>query len=258
MKNYLYLSLVPESLIASMLPPEEFGVYYAVGNKKRTRGQALFFEVDPAKLDQTAFPMEDIEKRCRPHEDGRPKHSVYLSIYRVLEHVPLEALMKMYLVTEDGRVLGLDSKPFVPSDKDSLHFYQELCPVTPRIVSKLDPAAFTKFITDRNQPVSVPRIAFVELILRDLRRDPNTADVDDLPYINIEHLRDCLRDLRNEFSKPTKTVIRQGHDLLYRTIRGGFYIGDQTGLKYYPMPSRTELDSTHYTWWRSALASFGQ
>ena len=38
MEIYLYLSIVPEALIASMLPPEEFGKYYAVGNKKRTRG----------------------------------------------------------------------------------------------------------------------------------------------------------------------------------------------------------------------------
>lgn len=258
MKTYLYLSLVPESLIASMLPPEDFGKYYAVGNKKRTRGQAIFFEVDPARLDRKAFPLDDIEKQCRPHEDGRPKNSLYLSIYRVLEHVPIGALKKLYLVTEDGRVLGLDAQPYVASETPELRLYQELCPVTPRVVSKLDPAAFTKFITDRNQPISVPRIVFVELILRDLRRDPDTPNVDELPYLNIEHLRDCLRELRNEFSKPTKTVIRQGHDLLYRTIRGGFYVGDQTDLKYYAMPSREELDSTHYVWWRSALASFGQ
>ncbi len=258
MKTYLYLSLVPESLIASMLPPEGFGSYYAVGNKKRTRGQALFFEVDPSLLDEESFPMEEIEKGCRPHEDGRPKNSLYLSIYRALEHVPTSALKRLYLVTEDGRVLGLDPKPHVPSETPELHLYQELCPVTPRVVSKLDPDAFTKFITDRNQPVSVPRIVFTELILRDLRRDPDTPNIDELPYLNIEHLRDCLRELRNEYSKPTKTVIRQGGDLLYRTIRGGFYAGDQTGLKYFPMPTREELDSTHYVWWRSALASFGR
>lgn len=258
MKTYLYLSLVPESLIASMLSPEDFGKYYAVGNKKRTRGQAIFFEVDPEQVDQAFFPMGEIAKRCRPHEDGRPKHSLYLSIYRVLEHVPIAALKKLYLVTEDGRVLGLDSQPYEPSHTPALRLYQELCPVNPRVVSKLDPADFAKFITDRHQPISVPRIVFVELILRDLRRDPDTPDIDELPYLNLEHLRDCLRELRNEFSKSTKTVIRHGHDLLYRTIRGGFYVGDQKGLKYYPMPSREELDSVHYAWWRSALAAFGQ
>jgi len=33
METYLYLSLIPESLIASQLAPEEFGNYYAVGTR---------------------------------------------------------------------------------------------------------------------------------------------------------------------------------------------------------------------------------
>ena len=43
MSVYLYLSLIPEALIASMLPPLDFGTYLAIGTKKRTRGQAMFF-----------------------------------------------------------------------------------------------------------------------------------------------------------------------------------------------------------------------
>ena len=54
MEKYLYLSLIPESLIASQLPPEEFGNYYAVGTRKRSRGQAIFFEVEPG------FPSDGI------------------------------------------------------------------------------------------------------------------------------------------------------------------------------------------------------
>ena len=34
---HLYLSLIPEALIASMLTPEEFGVYYAVGTANKSR-----------------------------------------------------------------------------------------------------------------------------------------------------------------------------------------------------------------------------
>ena len=49
MKIHYYLSLIPDSLIASMLPPEEFGSYYALGSHKRSRGQAIFFEIDPDK-----------------------------------------------------------------------------------------------------------------------------------------------------------------------------------------------------------------
>ena len=42
MTIHFYLSLIPEALIASMLSPEEFGNYYAVGSKKKSRGQAMF------------------------------------------------------------------------------------------------------------------------------------------------------------------------------------------------------------------------
>jgi hypothetical protein len=34
---HLYLSMIPEALIASMLTPEEFGVYYALGTAKKSR-----------------------------------------------------------------------------------------------------------------------------------------------------------------------------------------------------------------------------
>ena len=43
--THLYLSLIPQGLIASMLGPEEFGAYYAVGSNVHSRGEAIFFEV---------------------------------------------------------------------------------------------------------------------------------------------------------------------------------------------------------------------
>ncbi|MDZ7762847.1 MAG: hypothetical protein U5K00_00250 [Melioribacteraceae bacterium] len=105
MKKYVYLSLTPEALIASMLPPHDFGTYMAVGTKKRTRGQAIFFEVDQDKLN-SHFPLDLIEKRCVPQENGKPKRSVYLSIYRVLEHTPLDALKNLYLTTDERQGIG--------------------------------------------------------------------------------------------------------------------------------------------------------
>lgn len=43
-------TMAPEALIASILAPEQFGKYMAVGTKKRTCGQAYFFEVSPDKI----------------------------------------------------------------------------------------------------------------------------------------------------------------------------------------------------------------
>ncbi len=253
MQKYLYLSLMPEALIASMLPPEEFGNYLAIGTKKRTRGQAIFFEVDP-NFQSDYFNLSEIETRCIPHPDGKPKSSVYLSIYRVLENIPLSNLKNLYLVTDDGKVLGLEKAEYVETSKDELHLYQQLCPVTPQIAARYNPSHFMKFVTNRNQPVSVPKLVFVELILDELANDPKNASADNLPYLNIDHLRDCLSGLRQESNKYTKTVIRylQG-DILYRTCKNGIFVGDQESILYYHFPNKEELLSKYYSWYRSAL-----
>ena len=258
MPTHMYLSLIPEALVGSMLPPEEFGLYFAVGSSKRSSGQALFFSVDPTKLSAKTFPLSQMEERCVPHPDGSPKNSIYLSIYRTLEHVPTSALTALHLATDDGRVLTIKPEPFVPDEEVRSHLYQEFCPVTPRVVSQLDPAEFVGFITNPDQPINVPRIVFAELTLGELKNDPDSPKIDNLPYPNIGHLRDCLRDLNSGPGKPTKTVLRQmNQQMLFRTVRNGFFVGDQEGIVAFPMPSSDALEREHFAWWRSAQMSFG-
>ncbi|TVR53818.1 MAG: hypothetical protein EA425_03030 [Puniceicoccaceae bacterium] len=257
MKTYLYLNLIPEALVASHLAPTEFGPYLATGTKKRTRGQAIFFEVDPAVENGVASARE-AEDLCRPHEDGSPRRSTYLGIYRILERVPLAALGRLFLTTDDGRVLPLEKGAYQPEPGRSFHLYQEFCPVKPRVVSSLAPSEFVKRITDPKEKVSVPRIVFAEMKLEELAIDPEAPEVENLPYPNLEHLRDCLRELSRKQGKPTKTVVRHiQQDILFRTIRGGFFVGDAGGLLHYPMPPIEDLESKHYAWWRSALMTFG-
>lgn len=252
MKRYLYLSLTPEALISSMLSPEDFGSYLATGTKKRTRGQALFFEVD---MDAVAniVPMDYIEQRCVLQEGGRPKSSVYLSIYRVLENIPLSALKSLYLTTDDGRVLELKQGKYGGDKSGELHLYQELAPVNPRIASTLAPDQFLKEMTGGKQKVSLPKLVFVELKLNGLAVDAENAPLKDLPYPNLDHLRDCLMILKTEPGKTKKTIIRFfNRDLLFRTIKNGFFVGDKDQILYYPFPSVEELENKHYAWWRSA------
>jgi len=257
MKIYYYLSLIPESLIASMLPPEEFGNYYALGSHKRSRGQAIFFEVDP-ELAGEAIDHEVVRTRCVPHEDGSPRKSTYLKIYRALETVPLTALKRLYLTTDDGRTLAIEPSPYVPEADRPLHLYQEICPVDPRVVSKLNPIDFCKKLTSPKGPVYVPRIVFVEMKLEELALNPDAPKVENLPYANLDHLRDCLRELSHTYAKPNKTVIRHmKQDFLFRTIRGGFYVGDQESFLYFPLPGKEDLETIHYAWWRSALSGYG-
>jgi len=264
MKTYLYLSLIPESLIASQLPPDDFGSYYAVGPQNRARGQALFFELDP-DFRGGDFKMEDVERRCAPHPDGKPRRSVYLSIYRVLERLPLSALGRLHLVTGDGRVLPLERGALPASgvqeagdSPERHHLYQEICPVSPRIVSRLDPARFAANITNPDNAVSVDALVFCELALGPLASDPDASDVGHLPYSNIDHLRDCLKELRAKPSKVSKTVNRGLQtDFLYRTVEGGFYVANREGLLHYPMPEPERLERERFAWWRSAQSAFG-
>ena len=251
MKTYLYFSTMPEALVASMLPPKEFGQYLAVGTKKRARGQAMFFDLAP-DFESDAFDLSSVPKRCVPHPDGRPKHSVYLAIYRVLERLPLDALRSLWLVTPDGRVLELKPSSSLPSSFPcKYHLYKEICPVHPLIVSTLPPDRFCRFITDPSRPIYVPRLCFVDLDLGGLADDPQNGEAANLPYREIDHLRDCLLELDDE--KHTKTVDRiHGTEFPARCVKSGFFVGGGDEVLYYPFPSREELETTYYEWWRSA------
>lgn len=252
MAVHLYLSLIPEALIASMLTPEEFGAYYAVGTQKKSRGQAIFFEVDP-KFRGEGFRVEEGVARCVPHEDGSPKRSVYISIYRVLENVPIHALQQLYLTTQDGRTLSLDSESKIPADGNGLHLYREVAPVPPLVVSSLGPKAFYELIVkDPDALVKIPAVCFAELRLGNLASDPQYGDIGDLPYRNMEHLRGCLMDLRTK-QVDTKMVDRlPTNGIPYRTIKNGFFVGNEKKLLYFPLPDERELVEKYYRWWRSA------
>jgi hypothetical protein len=252
MDVHLYLSMIPEALIASMLTPEEFGVYYALGSSKKSRGQAIFFEVDPT-FRHDYFRIDAGFERCVPHEDGSPKASIYISVYRVLEHMALDALLKLYLVTKDGRGLGLSSSDELPEDTDGLHLYQEIAPVHPLVASTLGPRGFYDLIVrSPTSLLSLPAICFVELRLDQMAQDPERALVGDLPYSNIGHLRQCLIALKTK-RVHTKMVNRtQPATFSYRTIKSGVFVGNRDQLLYFPFPSRETLRSEHYRWWRSA------
>lgn len=252
MTVHLYLSLVPEALIASMLTPEEFGSYYAVGTKKKSSGQALFFEVDP-DFRSKYFRINEGISRCVPHEDGTPKASIYISVYRVLEHVSIEALKKLYVVTQDGRTLGLDPAEKLPELDEGLHLYKEIAPVSPLVASRLNPVEFYDLIVKNpTSLVTLPAIFFAELRLDELASDPEMGQVGDLPYSNMDHLREVLMDLK---TKPvaTKMVDRASPaTFAYRTVKNGFFVGNESDFAYFPMPSSDELRKDHYRWWRSA------
>jgi hypothetical protein len=252
MSKYVYLTSNPEALVASMLPPEAFGLYLSTGTKKRNRGQAIYFEVDLDKIAHL-IDMDSLNKRCVVKPDGKPKSSVYLSVYKVLENIPLNALRSLYLSTDHGSVLELKKITYDLSGepKDALHLYQELCPVNPMVASSLPPSVFLKKLTDGSIPIVLPKLFFVELKLDELALNPLSGSAEALPYQNIGHLRDCLEIIRGEHEKHMKTVNRIfSGELLYRTIHTGFYVGSKSEILYYPYPKMNELEKINYNFFR--------
>ena len=253
MSKYIYLTCTPEALVASMLPPKGFGLYLSTGTKKRNRSQVMFFEVELSKI-ENLIDMASLNRRCVAKEDGSPKSSVYLSVYRVLETIPTSALKSLYLTTDHGHVLELKRADYDKSQEpqNALHLYQELCPVTPLVASGLPPSVFLKKLTDGSTPIVLPKLFFVELKLGDLATNPLSGSAEHLPYSNIGHLRDCLEILKGEYEKHMKTVQRiYSGLLLYRTISTGFYVGARDDIVFYPYPTMAELENINYEFFRA-------
>ena len=259
MDVHLYFSLIPEALIASNLPPEKFGQYYSTGSSYKSKGQSMFFEVAP-NFRSSFFDMETAIGRCVPAADGTPKHSVYISVYRVLEHLPISALGKLYLTTAYGHTLGLERGQEVPPDDQySLHLYQDLVPANSLVVSNLDPTRFYQSVTTHPMKfIRFPGLFFVELELGELANDPENGQVGDLPYSFIHHLREALLELKPPAgtipsTKETKMVHRvHSLEFPYRMVKHGFYVGNGQDIAYYPMLAHHELRDNHNQWWRSA------
>jgi len=254
MDTYLYLSLIPEALIYSQLPPDLFGKYLAIGDKKLTRGPAIFFALDPG-FTSDKFQLDKAKAKCFPHPDGSPRRSSYVSVYNVLSNVPIDVLGNLYLTTKDGVTLELMPTRESPEPRKGFHLYQEICPVFPKVASPLAPQAFARYVTNPENPVCLPRMVFCDLRLDGMATDPEKSSASNLPYNDMNHLRECLTSLKYKTNKMTKIVHRDlNKNLIYPVIDAGFYVGDQEDFLYYPFPVEDDLEGKYHRWWSSATS----
>lgn len=253
MSIYYYLSVYPlESLIASQLDPEQFGHYMAMGRKNGSYERMMFIEVEGEF--GKYFDWDYAKERCVAHPDGRPKHSVWLSVYRSLEHVELDRLKSLYLTTKDGRTLELKRGEYQPPETArNFYVYQELSPIRPLVVSTLDPRQFSQYMTDPNNKVSVPKLVFSDLKVVDLENYEQTGNIGAAYDKNVEHLKECIHDVTTQSEKPNKNVERSVSSFSYQIIDNGVYVGEGANIVEYQMPSIDEIRRNHYPWGRSAM-----
>lgn len=254
MAIHYYMTVFPmEALIASELEPGNFASYMALGDRKAAAEQLMFIEVNGDFGD--FFDWDYAAKKCVPHSDGRPKSSLYLGVYRVLENVPLSALGSLYLVTKDGRSLVLDKTEYqAPQNWMGYALYREYCPMSPLAVSTLDPKNYGEHMTNEKSKVHVPAIFFADLKLGDPDNIENSGNVGQIYDKNREHLSSCVHALQDGKGKMTKIVDRSNYNSsFYQIVDNGLYFANQEGVAMYPMPGRDELKKIDYDWGRSAL-----
>jgi hypothetical protein len=251
--NY-YLSVFPvEALIASQLEPDQFGAYMATGSKKGSAEQLIFMNIEGNFGDE--FDWVYAEEKCVAHPNGNPKHSVYLSVYRTLEKIPLEKLGAMYLTTRDGRVLQLERDEYRESINGRKYYiYHELCPVTPVIASIQDPEDFSRDITNPERKIYVPKIVFTDMKVPDFDKPEKTGNIGSMYDNKGAHILNCIASVTGDKAKKNKTVDRSHvESFSFQVIGNAVYISDGISVLEYKMPSVDEIKKINYDWGRSAM-----
>ncbi len=255
MQTRYYLSVFPlEAMIASQLDPIQFGQYMSTGRKNGSYERIIFIEVDGEFGDY--FDWKYARERCVTHSDGSPKNSVWMSVYRALEHTELDRLKKLYLTTADGRSLGIEPRRADAGAAQTgrgYFVYQEICPISPLVVSKFDPVQFSIHMTNPANKVFVPKVVFADIKTVDLEKSKDTADAGPVYDKNLLHLRECIMAVRHGSEKPNKNVERSMQSFAYNIIERGLYVGDKSDVVWYPMPSLDQIRQHHYDWGRSAM-----
>jgi hypothetical protein len=257
-KKHLYLILFPnEALVASQLTPEEFGKHYSTGSPRHFNGKVIFVQVN-INYRHEYFQIDEYLKNTESGIPGRPKRTKFVKSYRVLEHVDLAAFEKLYLVTTEGGVLGLDKAdpPVVDESQGRVRLYQEICPLRLLVASTLTPNQFGHYITEETWSKGAPKIFFtqydIDVAATVENNEVRAYNMGPLPNVNPTNLPTALRELQEDPAKRTKTVsLNPNLDFMsYKTIKHGFWFSDGPHTMFYRMPGMDELHNKHYSWWR--------
>jgi len=246
-QNRLYQILYPNnSLVASHLNPEQFGKHFLVGTARHYEGKVIFTEIN-ADYRNDYLDIDAGLSDLVPHEDGRPKATKFISSYRVLEHIDLEAVKSLYLVTANGRVLelkqGRHDKPHQPG---LIRTYAQICPTTVLSMTKLNADEYAGYITNPSHSKWVPKLFFtqvelpIEQFLREFEESPFMSPP--FPFVHPAKLRDAILELENT-GKESKGISLNSEmeKIPYTKIRHGFWLACEQKSIFFPMPDRDTI-----------------
>jgi hypothetical protein len=262
-QKHLYCLIYPNSaLVASELDPKAFGRHYAISYPKNYKGKVVFVEVD-INFRNDYFLIDEKLAECY-HDDGRPKKTKFISSYRILEHIDIEAFQDMYLITTGGKALKLNKQEgeyHIPHQEEKIRVFQLMSPLYYLIATSYTPPEFGKFLAN-DRTKGVPKSAMIQIdIDPDSIIDTSGREIlysSPLPGVHPGYLRAAFLELKRKGpDKRTKTISLKSifDNIPFIKIRHGIWINEKDKRIYYPMPSITELEESHYYWLKEATVN---
>ena len=255
---HLYMICYPNrALVLSQLSPEDFGFRYNYGSASYYSGKLIFAEID-INYRHPYFHIEEALADLKPHENGEPKATKYISSYRILEHIELSAIQAMYLANADGSCLRLEESEYQEEAEDSdLKVYAELTPLSMLTLSKWDMREFGHFFTCADNKLSVPRLLYAQIEL-DIDKflkefDMNPFITPPLEGVHPSKLRNAILDMRARPDKFIKgiTLDTSFTKESYSRIKHGFMFMDGEHEKFFRMPAPEEIEKMDYRFFKA-------
>jgi hypothetical protein len=256
--KHLYLVVHPNhSLVASQLDPERFIRHYMRESSRYFEGKLLFAELESG-FRHPYFDIEGAYAQLKPHDDGSPKATKFISSYRVLEHVDFAALGTLYLCDASGGFVALEPAAGVAARGagEALRVILEIDPVKFIVLTRLGLEEYAAFATDPANAKGAPRMLYTEL---DLSVDSFMREAEESPYVSSffpgiapDRLRSAILELRKSPGKDVKGIALYCplDRISYKLLRGAFVFASPEGTRTYPLLSLDEVERRFYKFWK--------
>jgi hypothetical protein len=253
----MYMVLYPnQSLIASHYDPEMFAKHYTSGSSRHYSGKVIFAEID-INYRNDFLDIKNILKTLKPHSDGKPKATKFISSYRVLEHVELSAIGRLYITTQEGHCIGLDQGDCSEHKDGFIRIFAEIGPMHMLVMSRLTPHNFGNYITASGNRKSAPSQFFTQLNLdlvefvKEFEKNPFKPSP--IATLHPSTIRDGYLELMAKPKKKTKGLALDSDmdSISYRQIRNGFTFAARGETLFYPMPSIRDIEAMNLKFWRT-------
>lgn len=245
------------ALIGSQLNPQSFARHYLSGSVRHYSGKIIFAELD-STFRNDYFRIDEYMEEVRSHEDGRPKATKFISVYRVLEHLDFSSVKKLYLSTPEGAVLGLEPGSDIQTREPGiLRLYAQINPVRMLVLTTMNFLEFGEEATNLSQSRSVPSLLYTQLEF-DAEQFLNDFEVNPLmpppvPKLHPSKMRDAILELSATRTKKSKGLLLDSSfdEIPYRMVRHGFMYARSGEHRFFSMPTWHEVEKSNYRFWKA-------